>query len=67
MAEFIRSILGTYTPVVYSWFDIALNEYHDYIPEGMAGVDWPYVITGIAFLIMLYSVFRILGIFVDKL
>lgn len=67
MIDFIRNLLGTYTPVVYSYFDIAMEQYHDVIPSGMAGVDWPYIIGGIAFLIMLYSVFRIIGIFVDKL
>lgn len=67
MADFIRSILGTYVPVVYQYFDIAMEQYHEVIPSGMSGVDWPYIITGIAFLIMLYSVFRIIGIFIEKL
>lgn len=67
MIDFIRSVLGEYVPVVYEYFDIALEQYHEVIPSGMAGVDWPYIIGGLAFLIMLYSVFRIIGIFIEKL
>lgn len=67
MVDFIRSILGTYVPVMYSYFDVALEQTHNVIPDGWSGVDWPYLVGAAAFLIMLYSVFRIIGIFVDKL
>lgn len=67
MVDFLQSVLGEYVPVVYEYFDIALDQYHEVIPSGMAGVDWPYIIGGLAFLIMLYSVFRIIGIFIEKL
>lgn len=67
MIDFIQSILGTYTPVIYQYFDVAMEQYHEVIPAGASGVDWPYIIGGVAFCIMLYSVFRIIGIFVEKL
>lgn len=65
MVEFIQSILGDYEPIsyVYKVGEDTINV----IPSGVAGVDWRYMIGAIAFLIMLYSIFRIIGIFVDKL
>ncbi len=67
MIEFIQSILGTYTPVTYEVYNAATETYDQIIGNGFSGVDWPYVVGAAAFLIMLWSVFRIIGIFVDKL
>lgn len=65
MIEFINSILGEYEAI--SFVYQVGEDTADIIPSGMAGVDWPYMIGAIAFLIMLYSIFRIIGIFIDKL
>lgn len=65
MRAFLESILGTYTPVTYVHYvyDESYNvvESTAYIPSGLAGVDWTFVFTGLAFLILLYSTLRILG------
>lgn len=50
--QFLQNLLGTYTPVVNS---------EGIIPPGMAGVDWPYVIRAVIFMIVIWSMFRILG------
>lgn len=50
--QFLQNLLGTYTPVVNT---------EGIIPSGMAGVDWPYVIRAVIFMIVLWSMFRILG------
>lgn len=54
------SIMGTYTPVSYtSYID---SEAVDVIPDGLAGVDIPYVFSCIAFCIAMYSTFRLIGV-----
>lgn len=69
MYAFLQSILGTYTPVTYlhefaQWDDvtgqyIVLRE--NVIPAGLAGVDWLYILSGVAFIVVIWSIFRILG------
>ena len=69
MYAFLQSILGTYTPVTYShvWaqWDEATGQYielyEDVIPAGFAGVDWLYILSGLAFIVVIWSIFRILG------
>lgn len=55
MIQFLNNLLGTYTPVSYNVDGVT------YIADGMAGVDWPYCVRAIVFIIVLYAVFRILG------
>lgn len=65
MRAFLESILGTYSPVTYTHYVYDANynvvESTDFIPSGLAGVDWTFVLTGVAFLILLYCTLRILG------
>ena len=56
MREFISNLLGTYVPVTYQ-----------IVASGLAGVDWSYVITGVCFLILVYSFFKLLGAIVCNL
>lgn len=67
MMAFIESILGPYEPVTYLVYNAVTDSYDSVIGNGFSGVNWLYVITGLAFLVMLYSVFRLIGIFVEKL
>lgn len=63
MREFLQSILGNYNPVTYTTYEY-VNEVItpiEVIPNGVAGVDWLYILSGLAFLIVIYSVFRVLG------
>lgn len=56
MRDIIISLFGTYTPVTYTDVnDIAV------IPDGLSGVDWPFVSGVLLFAITLYCVFRIVG------
>lgn len=50
--NFLATICGVYTPVVAS---------DGSIPSGLAGVDWPYVLTALLVIITIYSIFRIIG------
>lgn len=67
MIAFIRQILGAYTPVVYQVWDSVKETYLDVIPAGLAGVDFGYVIAGLAFLIVLYCTLKVLGALICKI
>lgn len=53
---FLDSILGTYTPMVYQDSGGTVS-----ILQGLAGVDWPYLIRASVILITFYAVFKVLG------
>ena len=71
MRDFINGILGAYEPISYlqeQFFfspeqpDVVVQMITaDVIPAGLAGVDWSYVISGLAFLIVLFCLFKTLG------
>lgn len=69
MKQLIQSIFGTYTPVTYERFATAIDSttgtqtsvLEKVIPDGLAGCDWTYILGVVAFLIVLYSVLRIIG------
>lgn len=71
MRDFINGILGAYEPISYveeHFFFSAENPdvvtemiTANVIPAGLAGVDWSYVISGLAFLIVLFCLFKTLG------
>lgn len=56
MKDVIISLFGTYEPVSVT---NALGEV-EYL-TGMAGVDWPYVLGALAFIVSVYCVLRIIG------
>lgn len=75
MKEFLASILGTYSPVTYlhefaQWDDVT-GQYivmrENVIPNGLAGVDWLYVLAGLAFIVVIWSVFKLLGGLICKI
>lgn len=68
MKDLILTLFGTYDPVmtqeavaVTSVDGVTVIEYVDVVASGFAGVDWPWVIGAFAFLLCLYSFFRIIG------
>lgn len=69
MKNLIQSIFGTYVPVTYEKFETVIDSstgaqtsvITDVIPDGVAGCDWMYILGVVAFLIVLYSVLRIIG------
>ena len=50
--QFLSGLFGNYTPVLSSDGSAAI---------GMAGVDFPYVFRAIIFIVVIYSVFNLLG------
>lgn len=56
MKDLIISIFGTYEPVS------VINALGDteYL-QGVAGVDWPYVLGVLGFFVTLYCILRIIG------
>lgn len=64
MRSFIDSLLGTYVPQTYEHF-VTLTDgtqgLENVIPDGLAGVDWSYIIAGLVFVILIYSIFRTIG------
>ncbi|MEA5040029.1 MAG: hypothetical protein VB086_09350 [Clostridiaceae bacterium] len=52
MRDLFIALMGTYTPVL----DAAGNNVY-----GVAGVDWPWVFGALAFLVVLWSFFALLG------
>ena len=69
MKALIASIFGTYTPVTYQYewsqWDAATEQYLTMratkVADGMAGVDWPFVLGVVIFIVSLYCVLRIIG------
>lgn len=53
--EFLSGLLGPYIPITYNL------EGNSVIPSGLAGVDWPYIIRAVVFIVVLWSILRILG------
>lgn len=74
MKELIASIFGTYTPVTYlhEWaqWDEVSGEYivlrDNIIPDGLAGVDWPFILGVLIFIVTLYCVLRIIGAVISR-
>lgn len=58
MKSLIYELFGVYTPVTYT-NDLGV----EVIPDGLAGVDFPYIFGCLLFAIAFYSLFRILGTF----
>lgn len=56
--SFLDSLLGSYTPVI---------DGSGAIPAGMAGVDYPYIFRAVLFVIVVYSVFKLLGAIITKI
>ena len=55
LKAFMDILLGTYTPNTYVDNGVTI------IASGCAGVDWCYIVRAVAFLLVLYSVFRLVG------
>lgn len=53
--DFLNKILGQYVPrvVQIAGEDVALH--------GMAGMDWPYIVRAVTFLIVVYCLFKLVG------
>lgn len=69
--DWVTSVLGEYTPVTY-----LVDRYDSegtfigtgqVIADGLAGVDWEYLITAAILLIAIWSVFRLLGVLLQAL
>lgn len=69
MREFLISILGTYTPPTYDSYTVVdgVDMVVHVIPDGLAGVDWLYILTGLLFIVVIYSVFKLLGGLICKI
>lgn len=75
MRDFLISILGRYSPPTYEQFQSVIDSTTgtqtsvlvDIIPDGLAGVDWLYILTGLLFIVVVYSVFKLLGGLICKI
>ena len=61
LAQFMQALFGVYNPVGY---EDASGTF--IVASGFAGVDWPYVLSVVLFLLVVYSLFRLLGGFIWK-
>ena len=64
MRDFLLSVLGSYSAPTYTSYVLGTEgvlEAVDVIPSGLAGVDWSFILTGLFFLVVVYSFFKILG------
>lgn len=59
--SFLSSLFGTYTPVTYQYGAESI------IPDGFAGVDFPYIGRVLIFSILLWSLLRLIGGMVCKM
>lgn len=69
--DWIESILGTYTPISYTQTiidaDGVTRASNSVIPNGVAGLDWSYIVTACLLLVAIYSAFRIMGILLQSI
>lgn len=69
MKDLIISLFGRYEPVmtsdvIYTEVDgVLTSEVVDVVASGAAGLDWPWIMGVLLFAIVLWSLFRILGVF----
>lgn len=57
----IESILGIYDPIYTDVYDDTGAVIGQQIAQGVAGVDWTFVIGGLIFGITLYCILRMIG------
>lgn len=77
LRDWLTSILGTYEPVTYlvkgctAYGGMDGGNYHEFtytkVADGLAGLDWEYVVTALVLVITIYSVFRLMGILLSTL
>lgn len=75
MVDFLASILGTYSPVTYQVTEMCYNPSiedieeitYSVVPNGLAGVDWLYILSGLLFIVVVWSVFKLLGGLICKI
>lgn len=65
MKDVIETIFGEYMPIVYSTMDSEGNVL-EVIPDGLAGVDWTYVLGVVGFFLVLWCILRIIGGVISK-
>ena len=69
MKDLVISLFGSYepvmtfTPVVTEVEGVVSTELVEVVASGAAGLDWPWIMGVGLFAIVLYSMFRILGVF----
>ena len=69
MKDLVLSIFGSYepvmtlTPVTTEVEGVVSTELIEVVASGAAGLDWPWIMGVALFAIVLYSLFRILGVF----
>ena len=61
MKTLLINLFGAYNPVTYT-----NSEGLDVVADGLAGVDWPYVLGIVLFAIVLYSALRLLGVIIKQ-
>lgn len=61
LRSFFENLLGVYTPVTVDVDGVTVPL------SGVAGVDWPYILTGICFIVVVYCTLRLLASFISRL
>lgn len=55
--DLVSDVLGTYTPVTVDGVLVG----------GVAGIDWPYIFSGLLFVLLIYSLVRIVGAIICRI
>ena len=58
--DFLQSFLGVYEPI-YTTYAVDADTTIQVVASGASGVNWEYILAGALLLIVVYSVFRLLG------
>lgn len=61
MKQFLTTYFGEYTPVT-TVAEIA-GEQVEVVASGAAGLDWPWILGVVLFIVVMYSFLRIVGCF----
>lgn len=70
LINFLTDLLGGYQPITYQtkyWDDVNSSwVITNVIPDGLAGVDWRYIIAGILFIACVICTFKLLGALISR-
>lgn len=64
--DFLRSFLGFYEPI-YTTYSVDADTTIQTVASGAGGVNWEYVLAGALLLVVIYSVFRLIGCLFGRL
>lgn len=61
MLQSVIDWIGSYTPVMTDVYDASGVVVGQVVASGVAGVDWPWIMTSLFGLVVIYCLFKLIG------